>query len=148
MDRFKVFTNSILKINRIINQIKSFEMKKYELSNTAVACIYYLYHTPSLTSKELVCLCSEDKAAISRALKSLEEKGYIIFLETDLKKRYNTKVTLTDSGNAIAATLNDKIDHVFEQCGKELDDNERKIFYNSLNKIASSLEEYKSNYEV
>lgn len=147
MDRFKEFTSSITKINRAIFQIKSNEMKKYDLNSTSVACIYYLSNDNNLTSKDLVNLCCEDKAAISRALKILEENKYITFLGESDKKKYNTIIRLTKQGEEIAISIKEKINAVFDDCGSVISDENRTIFYDSLIKIATALEKYKAQEE-
>lgn len=144
MDRFKNFTSSITKINRAIFQIKSYEMKKYNLSSTTVSCIYYLSSDNNLTSKDLVKLCCEDKAAISRALKSLEENKYISFLGESDKKKYNTVIRLTKQGEEIASSIRERIDAIFDECGSDISDENRAIFYDYLIKIANRLEKYLS----
>ncbi len=95
MDRFKEFTGGIIKISRMIFQIKSNEMKNYDLNSISVACLYYLYNYENLTSKDLVNLCCEDKASIYRNIKILEERMLVEFLSTDDKKRYKTVIVLT-----------------------------------------------------
>ena len=141
MDRFEMFTSSVLKINRFVQKIKSFEIKEYNLKGTTVSCLYYLNHHNSLTSTELVKLCEEDKATISRALSELEKKNYITF-DSSFKKKYNTKVFLTDEGKKVSNYIDLRVNNIFEICGNNLSDEERINFYNTLVKIANNIEEY------
>lgn len=136
-----MLTGSILKINRFVKKIKSFEVKEYNLKGITVACLYYLNNYEYLTSKNLVSLCSEDKATISRALGELEKKEYIYF-EDNLKKRYNSKIYLTENGIKVAAFIKKRVDSIFQICGKNLSDDERINFYNTLIKITNNLEKY------
>ena len=147
MDKFKEFTGAIIKISRMIFQIKSNEMKEYNLNSISVACLYYLNNYENLTSKDLVNLCCEDKASISRNLKSLEERSLVEFLSTDDKKRYKTIIILTVEGKKIAKIITEKAFEIFATCGKDLTENETKILYKSLDIIVKNLEEYKKKYE-
>ena len=90
-NRFKNFTLLIGKINRNIKRLKTEAMKEFNLKGPHVSCIYYLYTEGNLTASELVEMCDEDKAAISRTLDYLEQNGYII-CDSKLKKRYNNSV--------------------------------------------------------
>ena len=79
MDKiFEHFTITILKLNKLVQKIKLYEMQEYGLKAIHVMCGYYLMENPDgLTASELVKLTLEDKAAISRALKTLQEKGFV-----------------------------------------------------------------------
>ena len=102
---FETFTVTILKINKLVQKIKHREMRKYGLQCIHVMCIYYLKENEEgLTASELMRLSFEDKAAISRALKVLKQKGYI---EYD-PRTYNAQVTLTPSGYLVADEIYEK----------------------------------------
>lgn len=116
-------------------------MKQYDVKGCEVMCIYHIYNNNKITSKELVKLCEEDKAQISRSLQELEKKGIIQFVQSNDKKRYNTIITLTEYGFEVANAIQQKVDYIFFICGAVLKDDEREIFYDSLQKIASSLDE-------
>lgn len=142
MKRFELFTQSIQRISRCIQKIKSLEVEEFDVKGSHVMCLYYLYnHMDGLTSKELTILCDEDKAAISRELSFLYEKGYIKYSDNN-KKRYNTKVLLTDDGKIIAKELSIKVDKVLENVGDGLSDEDRNVFYRSLIHITTKLEKY------
>ncbi len=60
-DLFAKFTISILKLNKIVQKIKTYEMKKFGLSSVHVMCLYALnYRREGLTSSELVNTTLED----------------------------------------------------------------------------------------
>ena len=72
---FEHFTISILKLNKLVQKIKQYEMQEYDLKAIHVMCGYYLNeHPEGLTSSELVKLTLEDKAAISRELKYNQDR--------------------------------------------------------------------------
>ena len=142
MDRFEVFTKTFLKINRLVQKIKSMEMQEYGLKGTTIMCLYFAYRNQNVTSKDLVKLCEEDKAQISRALKELEDKGLIKYTSINEKKKYNTIINLTEEGKNVGFAISKKAEHVFSICGSVLTEEERTSFYNCLSKIAVALEDY------
>lgn len=147
MDRFEKFTSSILKLNRFVQKIKAFEMKEYNLKGTSIMCLYYLNIHNGLTSSELVKLCEEDKAAISRAIATLYEKGYILYIDNEIKKKYNTKIYLSNEGKIVADNVHKKVNRVLEKGGNGLTDEQRNCFYDSLSIIMNNLEEYTNECE-
>ncbi|MBR6651121.1 MAG: MarR family transcriptional regulator, partial [Clostridia bacterium] len=75
-ERFKTFTLLMNGINRSIHKLKTAEMAEYQLKSSHVSCLYYLYKE-EMTAKDLCDICNEDKANISRAVKYLEENGFL-----------------------------------------------------------------------
>ena len=142
MERFETFTRSIFKLNRFIQKIKAKKMKEYGLKGTTSVCLYYLSVRKNLSARDLVILCEEDKAAISRALQSLEEKKYIKYDGDMNKKKYNTTILLTDEGKNVAEDINNKVMDALSVGGSGLTEENRKIFYDSLIKITNNLEDY------
>jgi DNA-binding MarR family transcriptional regulator len=142
--RFENFTIAILKLNKLIQKIKLYEMKDYGLKAIHVMCIYYLdTNEGGLTASELTRLTLEDKAAISRALVLLSERGFIKY---DGNK-YNALVTITDDGKKIAAHIENRANAAVNAGGGNLTEEERGTFYRALYSIANNLEEYYNNLE-
>ena len=136
---FEHFTISILKLNRLVQRIKQFEMREYRLKSIHVMCIYYLNeHRSGLTASELMRLTYEDKAAISRALRQLLADGYVKY---DVKK-YNSVITLTDYGVQIAECINQKADKAVKAGSADFSEEERQFFYKSLAQITDNLKSY------
>lgn len=138
MDRFENFTVSILKLNKLIHKIKLYEMEEYDLRAIHVMCIYYLNSYPDITATELAKLTLEDKAAISRALKMLAEKGYVNYTADG----YNAKITLTDAGKAVSEDIAQKAAAAVDAAGGSLSEKQRGEFYESLGAILKDLEKY------
>lgn len=135
---FENFTGSILKLHRLVQRIKSYEMRDYGLKSVHVMCIYYINESNGITAGELVRLMFEDKAAISRALALLRDKGYV---EYDTSK-YNSPIRLTDSGKDVAAYIDEKSRLAVEAGSADMSDSERELFYKSLASIADNLKNY------
>lgn len=137
-NRFKNFTLLIGKINRNIKRLKTEAMKEFNLKGPHVSCIYYLYTEGNLTASELVEMCDEDKAAISRTLDYLEQNGYII-CDSKLKKRYRSPLFLTEKGRTVGKFIDYKINIILDEASKGLSEENRIILYNSLSLISDNL---------
>ncbi|MDE7373221.1 MAG: MarR family winged helix-turn-helix transcriptional regulator [Clostridia bacterium] len=136
---FEHFTVSILKLNKLVQKIKNYEMQEYGLKTIHVMCGYYLKnHERGLTAAELSKLTLEDKAAISRALKTLYEKGFVSY---DPNK-YNSVIRLTDAGKEFADAVCEKATRAVEAGSYNFSEEERLAFYKALGTIADNLTEY------
>lgn len=138
-DRFETFTVLINRISRNIRKIKNQEMAEYNLRSIHISCLYYLYLSKGLTATELCERCEEDKATISRALDHLESNGYL-HCESKNSKRYKSPLILTEQGNAVAAKITEKINHVLNGINIGLNEEERLAFYRCLSSISDALE--------
>ena len=145
-ERFEMFTVLLNRINRNIRKIKNEEMANYELRSPHISCIYYLYISKELTARELCDRCEEDKATISRSLDYLEKNGYII-CKSDSKKRYNAPFELTERGMRAGKRIAEKIASVLEEISKGISDEDRAVFYRSLNIISENLVNVAKSYE-
>lgn len=136
---FEHFTVSILKLNKLVQRIKIYEMDKYGLKAVHVMCGYYLEeHPEGLTATELAKFAIEDKAAISRALLQMKERGYVNY-DT---KTYNAKITLTDEGRRLAGIIRERADRAVNAGSAVLSEEERIRFYQTLTSIADNLSAY------
>lgn len=136
---FENFAATIIKLNKLIQRIKQYEMREYGLKAIHVMCVYYLDENPEgLTSGELVRLTLEDKAAVSRALVTLREKGYIAFDG----KRHNAPVKLTEEGKKLAKAVAERSSSAVEAGSAEMTEEQRKLFYGYLNETAEKLSDY------
>lgn len=136
---FENFTVSVLKLNKLVQRIKQFEMREYKLKSVHVMCVYYLdEHAEGLTASELMRLTYEDKAAISRALHQLREDGYVRY---DVKK-YNAVINLTEEGKKVAEYISMKADKAVKAGSADFNEDERVFFYKSLAQITENLKNY------
>jgi DNA-binding MarR family transcriptional regulator len=142
--RFENFTIAILKLNKLVQKIKLYEMKDYDLKAIHVMCIYYLSENPEgLTASELTRSTLEDKAAISRALATLQEREFVKYDSNT----YGANVTLTENGEKVAKFITLRAESAVEAGGSSLTDEEREVFYRSLSSIAENLEKYYDSLE-
>lgn len=139
--RFENFTITVLKLNKLVQKIKLYEMSGYGLKAIHVMCLHCLGESPSgLTASELRKLTLEDKGAISRALDLLREKGFV-----EYTTGYNSVIRLTEEGGKVAEFIEKKASSAVEAGGKNLTEDEREAFYKALHSIADNLENYYEN---
>ena len=145
-ERFETFTVLINEISRSIHKLKTMEMAEFDLRSSHVSCVYYLYKMKALTAKELCDICAEDKANISRAVKYLEENGYV---RCDAKhtKRYQSPLTLTEKGDEIGERIARKIDCILSHVGDGISEEDRRIMYRSLAAITANLQKISETFE-
>ncbi len=146
-ERFREFTCLIANLNRCIYKIKAEEVADMNLKSSHVSCIYYLYKKETLTAKQLSDICGEDKANISRAIKYLEENGFLV-CDSQMQKRYNSPLRLTEKGCAAAERIAKKIDAVLHLASEVIREEDRKIMYESLNAINENLNRLCSDYQA
>ncbi|MDE7329571.1 MAG: MarR family winged helix-turn-helix transcriptional regulator [Clostridia bacterium] len=137
-DRFENFTVAILRLNKIVQKIKLYEMADYGLKAIHVMCIHCLNSTDGLTASDLVKHTIEDKGAVSRALNLLKEKGYVSY---DPKK-YNSVIRLTDEGKKVAAFIAERAERAVNAGGGFLTEEKRAELYETLDSISENLKRY------
>ena len=143
--RFEDFVTGITVCYKYIQRIKSAEMTEFGLKGTQVMCLYFLHrHPEGLTAAQLCQLCAEDKAAISRTLAILQEKGFISAGE----KKYRAVLHLTDAGEAVACRVDELIAQWVDFGGDGLTEEERAVFYSALSHIAGNLRDNLNRTEV
>ena len=143
-NRFEQFTTAISQINKSVQRIKSTEVNSYGLKANHVMILFQLKKNPAgLTPSQLCENCEVDKAAISRSLKELQNKGFVCEAEAESDgRKYRIPLVLTASGTDAAQHIEKAIQSAVEIGGAGLTDRQRAEFYHSLLLIARNLEEY------
>lgn len=138
IDRFEQFFFSISSIYKIVQKIEREEMARYGLKGSHVQCmVAMVQHPEGVTISQLCELCDKDKAAVSRDLAELEEKGMLERIRMD--KVYRAPIRLTETGRAMACQVSGIIQTAVELAGERLTDEDRRIFYQTLDLIAGNL---------
>ena len=144
--RFKEFTKYISLAYKYLIKIKSEGIKEFGLKGSHVMCLFYIGESENgLTATNLCQLCCEDKAAISKALSALCEKGYIV-LENGENKKYRSSYFLTEKGREIIEQLKNKIKSAVTVGGTGITEEERDIFYRCLFKIVENLKNVSKSF--
>ena len=138
IERFEQFFFSISSIYKIIQKIEREEMARYGLKGSHVQCMMaMLQRSEGVTISRLCELCDKDKAAVSRDIADLEEKG---MAERGIgDKIYRAPVRLTKLGRTTALQVSGIIQTAVELAGERLTDEDRCVFYQTLELIAGNL---------
>ncbi len=135
LDDFLTYTHLL---SKLVFRIKNKTIKNSGLKNIHVIILFYLTYKGPMTFKELVKSTLEDKAAISKALKTLKEKEIILYSQNS----YNEKITLTDKGETIGKEIISQSHEVLLEARKEINDEDALIFMRTMKTIIKNLEEY------
>ncbi len=145
-ERYKNFTVLIAKISRSVRKIKTEEMTRFDLKSPHVSCIYYLYKEKYLTVKELADICEEDKASLSRSIDYLIGKG-LLMREAKGGSHYRSHLCLTETGRHVGRSVAEKVDSILSEAGNGLSEENRRIFYESLELISDNLRQICDDYD-
>lgn len=124
-------------LSKLVFHIKSQTIKESDLKNIHVMCLFYLEYKGPLTFKEIVKYTLEDKAAISKALKTLKYKKLIAY-----NNNYNEKIELTEEGDSLGKKILFQSHSALNQARKGISDEQAQIFIDSMKKIIKNLEDF------
>lgn len=147
IERFEAFTTSVTKAYKCIQKIKLAETERMGLKANHVMYLYHLGKNPEgLTAKELCKLCIEDKAAVSRVIVDLTNKGFVKPSEMDSGRKYRTKIVLTPEGHERNKQLNEAIAMAVSKASSRLNEDDRENFYRVFFDITDNLETICDSY--
>ena len=135
--------NQIVQFNRMYkayDDIYQNAAKKFNMPKLALWIIYVLRQNSVCTQKDLVEQLYYPKQSLNSALKSLEEKGYVV-LELSENDRRSKPIRLTEKGIAFAKDTVDKIIQAENDAFAKLDDSERKTLFDLFDRLSSVLRE-------
>lgn len=139
VERFERFSLAISEISYHWHKLSADEMKKHGLKSTHSVYLLTLFKYPEgLTAPRLCELCGKDKSDVSRMMAILEEKNFVK-KEGIYQNLYKGTFKLTDAGIAVAETVRKKATVAVEYAGKDMTEEERILFYTSLENIAENL---------
>lgn len=139
LDRFERFSFSILEIYKHWHKLTAEEMNKYGLKGTHAMYLLILSKYPQgLTAPRICELCSRDKADVSRMMSIMEEKG-LVTKEGIHQNLYRGVFRLTEKGQEAAEHVRKRASLAVELAGTALTEENRAIFYESLESIVSNL---------
>ena len=139
LNRFEQFTAAISSIHRFIQKIERDEMEKYDLKGASAQYLLAMARFPEGVTAATLCeVCDRDKAAVSRILSEMETKGLICRVSSG-ESQYRALLALTPAGQQAADFVSRKVTIAVELAGKGLTDEDRKVLYTSLERIASNI---------
>lgn len=138
--RFEQFSFVISGIYREIQKIERDEMIKHGYRGAfAVYLATLKRYEEGLTSSEICELCDKDKAAVSRIIAEMEEKG-LVERAKNSPRGYRAKITLTENGKETADFVAKRaMAAVGAVSGETMTESQREIFYATLDTIYKNL---------
>ena len=139
LERYEQFSGAVSSLYRYIQKIERDEMIKYGYKGSFAQYLVVLVRRPDgLTSTQLCEICDKDKAAVSRAVGEMEEKGLLV-RESTGETMYRAKLKLTEEGRRAALFVCGRAQSAVAAAGRGLSEEARTAFYSSLGLIAQNL---------
>lgn len=141
VERFERFSLAISEISRHWHKLTSEEMEKYGLKGTHSVYLLTMARFPDgITAPQICELCGKDKSDVSRMMSIMETKG-LVTKEGIHQNLYRGVFKLTEEGRKAAEHVRERASLAVELAGKDLSEENRSIFYESLESIVSNLRE-------
>ena len=137
LNRFSQFCFSISAIQRAVQKIERDEMESCGFKGAFAQYLAVMIQYPDgVTAAQLCELCDRDKAAVSRAVSEMEERGLLVRQGS----HYRALLFLTPQGEEMARFVCSRAVVAVAEAGKGLSDAERTAFYSALERIATNLQ--------
>ncbi len=141
INRFERFSLAIFEISRCWHKLASEEMAAYGLKGKHAIYLTTMYRCEDgVTGPQLCELCGRDKSDVSRAVSTLQERGFVI-KEGIYESLYRGLLKLTAQGRAAAEQVSRRASLAVELAGVDLNEETRMCFYSALESIAGHLRE-------
>lgn len=137
--RFERFSFTVFSICRCWRRLASDEMEKHGLKGSYAVYLNAMYPSGGITAAQLCELCDKNKAAVSRAVAEMEKKG-LIKREGTGTSLYRAKLYLTEQGEQAARHVCERARLAVELAGEGITEEDRRIFYETLDKISANLQ--------
>ena len=140
-EKFESFVNTVTRAYKTLSRLKNQVTESMGLRGNHVMCMHYLGKNPEgLTATELCKLCNEDKAAVSRTVLDLTQKGLVIPTDIESKRKYRTVIKLSPLGEEYNSRIGNIIVESVEITTGDFTEEERECFYKVFESIIVSLE--------
>ena len=138
-DRFQQFSAAMSSINQYVLKLQREEMEKYGYKGAFAQYLMAMRRNPDgVTSAQLSEMCDKDKAAVSRVITEMIEKGLVVRKSAN-EKLYRAKLSLTQKGTEIADYIANQGAAAVVAVNNAFSQEELKAFYSNLDYIAERL---------
>lgn len=140
ISRFEQFSYVISGIHRQVQKIERAEMIKRGYKGAFAQYLATLHRfEEGLTASELCEICDKDKAAVSRIIAEMEEKG-LVERQKKAVRTYRSKIILTEKGKETAEFVAERAKlAVSAVSGEILDESQREMLYSTLDRLYKNL---------
>lgn len=125
---------------RALNSYLDKELEKHDIGRGQFPYLIALYHQEGVSQQDLCDFYNFDKAAAVRAIKTLEEKGFIN-RKKDPEDRRQYRIYLTEKGKKFKSSFLDILKSSEDLMKKNLSDKEVNQFMDILKTIIKNLGE-------
>lgn len=122
-------------------------LKEYGITSAEYAFLLYLYRKDGITQDELSTYLYIDKSATARAIKSLEEKGYVTRNKDDIDKRCN-RVYISEKARACETEIKQRIHRWSEFLTEDMDEESIDMTFTILEGMVEKVERTKFKKEM
>lgn len=122
-------------------------LKEYGITSAEYAFLLYLYRKDGITQDELSTYLYIDKSATARAIKSLEEKGYVTRNKDDIDKRCN-RVYISEKARLCETEIKQRIHRWSEFLTEDMDEETIDMTFTILEGMVEKVERTKLKKEM
>ena len=141
-DRFVTFTTLNDDICKLMQKIKADRMERFGLQSTDALCLAVLSReSDGLSLTALATVCRLDKAAVSRAVHRLCERGAVAYRDA-AKSNYRAPLILTQAGEQIVQEMQEYVEHAVRRASDEVAPERLTVMYEVLEQIRQNLADY------
>ncbi|MDF2589313.1 MAG: hypothetical protein K0S41_3154 [Anaerocolumna sp.] len=116
------------------------ELKDFNITSAEYSFLLYLYHNDGITQDDLSTYLYIDKSATARAIKSLEQKGFIVRSKDVDDKRFN-RVYLTDKAKEFGPEIKDRVLQWSKLLTQDMDKDTINFVYTALESMVTKVEQ-------
>lgn len=113
-------------------------LSKYDITVAEQPFFMVIQHHKNITQEELTSIVCVDKAATTRALKSLEKKGFLVRVKDKNDRRQN-RVCATEKAQNLFKEVNEELIHFNELLTKNISLEEIDIIYKGLEEMEKNI---------
>ena len=121
------------------NSYMNVQLKEFGLSHGQAITLKIIYEENNIKQEDLNKRLQIDKSAVTRILKTLEDKGFI--KKTSKEDKRNHVLSLTSKGKELYPKIKDVIKETTEMMIKDIDQNELILLEEFLLKMKMNLED-------
>ena len=148
-DRFESFVILIDSVHKCITKIKQELSGLSSVKGVHTLWLYELLkHREGLTPSELAEKSNIDRSLVSREIRVLAKGGYIVTEPCEGKRGYNSRITLSERGEAAAKRIAETALEIQNEISYDIDVESLGVFYETLERLCNNLEKYNEKKEA
>ena len=148
-ERFEEFSSLISGIYGSIQKLKARYTAQLGLKAVHVFWIYLLReHPEGMSASELAAAGQSDRSLVSREIDDLFEKGIIFTRDESGKRRYGSKLELTDKGRELADVISAVAAEVQDTVSRGIPEEDLVTFYRTLRTLAGGFDGLNRNNQI